>query len=249
MKEQIDIEDVGVAVREARPLQPAKNYRIQVADGSLDFQPALVQDPIPLGRQILAAAGLETDGAYSLFAVLPIGAFEDVRLDEPFDLRGRGAERFIAFRSDRTFRFTLKNDPISWGNATLEGSILYSLGEVDSVNAVYLDVPGGTDRLIEPTETVDLSQPGVERFIVAPRPTRGYEIRVNSRPHQVPNERVTFEQVAELGFPGPQPPNSRFTMTFRHAVSDPHAGELSSGESVIVKHEGTIFNVTRTIKS
>ena len=39
--------------------------------------------------------------------MLQSGDFEDVRLDEPFDLRERGAERFIAFQTDRTFKFRL----------------------------------------------------------------------------------------------------------------------------------------------
>ncbi|WP_244646454.1 multiubiquitin domain-containing protein, partial [Bradyrhizobium campsiandrae] len=41
---------------------------------------------------------------YSLIAILPSGDFEDVRLNEPFDLRERGAERFIAFQTDRGFQ-------------------------------------------------------------------------------------------------------------------------------------------------
>ncbi|EQM04945.1 multiubiquitin domain-containing protein [Vibrio parahaemolyticus] len=38
-------------------------------------------------------------------------------------------------------------------------------------------------------------------------------------------------------------------MTYRHAKSKPHAGELAAGGSVIVKKKGTVFNVTATDKS
>ena len=38
-------------------------------------------------------------------------------------------------------------------------------------------------------------------------------------------------------------------MTYRHAASNPHAGELGDGGTVDVKKKGTIFNVTRTVQS
>jgi hypothetical protein len=92
-----EFDDIGDAIREGRALRSADAYRIQFALENIDFNPLTVVDPIPLGRQILEAAGLEPDRGYSLFAIVETGDFEDVRLDEPFDLRGAGAERFIAF--------------------------------------------------------------------------------------------------------------------------------------------------------
>lgn len=74
------------------------------------------------------------------------------------------------------------------------------------------------------------------------------EIIVNARPREVPGHTVTFDQVAELAFPGPQPPNTVFSMTYRNAASKPHAGELGPGGVVQVKN-GTIFNVTKTVQS
>lgn len=44
-------------------------------------------------------------------------------------------------------------------------------------------------------------------------------------------------------------PNVVFSMTYRHAASTPHAGELGDGGSVDVKKKGTVFNVTRTVQS
>jgi hypothetical protein len=76
-----------------------------------------------------------------------------------------------------------------------------------------------------------------------------YEIIVNSRPKTVPERYVTFEQVVQLAFPGQHGPQIEFSMTYRHAASVPHAGELAAGGRVEVKHKGTVFNVTRTDKS
>jgi hypothetical protein len=82
-----------------------------------------------------------------------------------------------------------------------------------------------------------------------PKPVPTFEIIVNSRPHVVSTEQVNFEQVVQLAFPGQQQePNAVFSMTYRHAASKPHAGELGAGGTVEVK-KGTVFNVSKTIKS
>lgn len=77
---------------------------------------------------------------------------------------------------------------------------------------------------------------------------RSFEIIVNARPHIVLERDVTFEQIVQLAFPGVHEPNVVFSMTYRHAASKPHSGELGPGGIVEVK-KGTIFNVTRTVQS
>jgi len=244
-----EFDDVGAAVRERRPLRPARGYRIQYAQGDVNFRPLILTDPVPLGRQILTAAGVDPQAGYSLFAVLPSGDFEDVRLDELFDLRARGTEHFIAFLTDRDFKLTLNDHQLAWGKPAVSGAALYTLGKVGPQDAVFLEVRGGANRLIEPSELVDLTAPGIERFVTGQKPVRTCEIIVNSRAETVPDAHVTFEQVVQLAFPGPHGPNIVFAMTYRHAESKPHAGELGPGGAVEVKHQGTVFNVTKTDKS
>jgi hypothetical protein len=78
---------------------------------------------------------------------------------------------------------------------------------------------------------------------------REFEIIVNARPRKVLGREVTYEEVLKLAFPGPHTdPNVVFSMTYRHAAAHPSAGELGPGGQVKVKN-GTIFNVTRTVKS
>lgn len=76
-----------------------------------------------------------------------------------------------------------------------------------------------------------------------------FEIIVNGRRQTVPQAQVSFEEIVQIAFPGPHGPNVVFSMTFRHAASEPHAGELGPGGSVDVKKQGTVFNVTRTVQS
>lgn len=244
----LDCDDLGEALREGRPLRRARNYRILFAQGNLEFQPLAVPDPVPLGRQILEAAGLKPRAGYSLFGILPSGDFEDVRLDEAFDLREKGAERFVAFLTDRTFKLTLDEAQIEWGKPVMKGAVLYELAKLGTEEAVFLEVRGGKDRLIDPGEPIDLAEPGIERFITAPKAAT-FEIIVNSRPKTVPDRAVTFEQVVQLAFPGQHGANVVFSMTYRHAASKPYAGELGKSGTVEVKHEGTVFNVTKTVQS
>ena len=241
-----DTEDIGAAVREGRPIRAAGSYRISVSDESLNFRPVTVTDPVPLGRQILSAAGFAQIDEFSLFAILPTGDFEDIRLDETFDLRGKGAERFVAFRSDRDFRLTLNDHELRWGKPAISGAALRILAKPADDQVVFLEVRGGEDRLVEPGELIDLTKPGVERFFTAPRPT--FEIIVNARPKTVTGPDVTFEQIVQLAFPGAHDPNVVFSMSYRHAASKPPSGELGAGGVVKVKN-GTVFNVTRTTQS
>lgn len=245
-----DFDDVGEALRENRPVRSAAAYRIQFGLDGLNFRNIEVPDPVPTGRQILTSAGLNERANYFLYAILATGDFEDVRLDETFDLRGRGAERFIAFKTDRDFKFTLNDRQLAWGRAEIPASALYDLSEAGPDDAVFLAVRGGEDRLIEREDHFNLDAPGVEYFITAPRPVKGFVIIVNSREETVPDKRVTFEQVVQLSHPGaPAETNVKFSMTYRNAASLPHAGELGEGGSIEVKKHGTIFNVTRTVQS
>jgi hypothetical protein len=77
---------------------------------------------------------------------------------------------------------------------------------------------------------------------------RATEIIVNARKRIVKGDKVSFEEIVQLAFPGSHDPNVAFTMTFRHAASEPHAGELGPGGHVKVK-KGTVFNVTKAIRS
>lgn len=247
--EQESVEDIGAAVGEGRPVGAASVYRIQVANESLDFRLVTLTDPVPLGRQIIAAAGGDPVAGYSLFAILPSGDFEDIRLDETVDLRQQGAERFVMFQTDREFKFTLEDDQLQWGKPIISGAALRKLDNATEDEAIFLEVRGGEDQLVEPADLIDLTKPGIEKLFKAPKQPLTFEIIVNTRPKTVQGPQVTFEHIVELAYPGPHEPNVTFSMSYRNAASKPHAGELGAGGSVKVKKKGTIFNVYRTVQS
>jgi hypothetical protein len=247
--EQESAEAVGAAVREGRPEGAASTYRIQVANENLDFRSITLTDPVPLGRQIIAPAGGDPVAGFSLFAILPSGDFEDIRLDEAVDLRERGIKRFVMFQTDREFKFTLEDDQLQWGKPVISGAVLHKLANATEDEAIFLEVRGGEDQLVERADLIDLTKPGIEKLFKAPKQPLTFEIIVNTRPKTVPGPEVTFEQIVELAYPGPHDPNVTFSMSYRNAASKPHAGELGAGGSVKVKKKGTIFNVCRTVQS
>lgn len=169
----IPLEDVGAAVREGRSVRHAHLYRIIVLDELLQEQAVELPDPIPTGRQILQASGLRPADEHSVYAILPSGEFEDLRLDETYDLRKRGAERFVAFRTDRAFKFSIDDKQFEWGKPNISGKVLKALAGVSpETYDVYLEVRGGgQDILVRDADLIDLSKPGIERFITLIRDT------------------------------------------------------------------------------
>jgi len=226
-----------------------RKFRFKLGIDGVEFQDHSTDDPVPTGRQILATAGVNPKEDWSLFAILASGDFEDIRLDETFDLRANGAERFIAFQTDRDFKFTLRGNQMEWGKPAISGRELGKLANLKEGESVFLEVPGGEDRMVEENDIIPLNKPGIEHFIVAPKPKPGFEIIVNGRARVVDDENVTYEEVTQIAFPGQGGPQIDFAVSYRKAASEPHAGEMDKGESVKVKKKGTIFNVTLTDKS
>lgn len=170
---RIPLEDVGAAIREGRSLRAAHLYRIVVVDEQLAERHLDLSDPVPTGRQILQAASVRTVADHSVYAILSTGDFEDLRLDETYDLRERGAERFVIFQTDRAFKFTIDDRQLEWGKPSISGRVLKALASVPAETYdVYLEVRGGgQDVLVRDGDLIDLGKPGIERFITLIRDT------------------------------------------------------------------------------
>lgn len=174
--------------------QPVR-FAYDLAVGDLNFSRFETEDPLPVGLQILGAAGLSPPHDYSLVAILPAGDFESLPLDVPQDLRGKGVEKLIAFKTDRLFRLLLVEAEVLWGAPLIPAPVLRQLASAPADQALFLDVPGGQDRPIPDDGALDLTGAGVERVVLAPRPQPGFEVVViyNGLPkavHALPKELV-----------------------------------------------------------
>jgi hypothetical protein len=189
----------GATVADGQPLRAAPTFRIAISDETLHFQEIRLTDPVPLGRQILEAGRVRPVEEFSLFALLANGDFEDVRLDEQFDLRAPGVERFVYFRTDRTFKFTIDNRQLDWGKPVISGKIVRQLADVQPGYAVYLEVRGGQDREISDTDLIDLSKPGIERFITVIKETTEGKASLPSMDRVYLEQHETVHEVVEDG--------------------------------------------------
>ncbi len=101
-----------------------KPFHIRFTTDGISYRDGSIGDPVPVGSQLLSAAGVRDVENYSLFAILPNGEFEDIRLDETFDLRAKGVETFAYFESDRSFNFTIESRQMSRGKNLISGKAL-----------------------------------------------------------------------------------------------------------------------------
>jgi hypothetical protein len=241
------IEDVQKAWAEGRKPRAHGPYGVLIGNEKLEYAQAVVDDPMPTGRQILQVAGIHQPVEFLVFQLLTSGMLEELRLDETVDLRSAQIEKFLVFRSDRSFRLQLDDQVFEWGAVHISGLTLKKLAGVEpATHEVWLDTQGVADREITDRELVDLSTPGVEKFYTR---AKSINVIVNARPYSVRETSLTFLAVIRLPYPDAVISDTRvYTVTYKRG---PHAnpeGSLVDGGSVIIK-DGMAFNVLFSDKS
>jgi hypothetical protein len=170
-----------------------------------------VSDPVITGLQLLDTAGKRPSDEFLIFQKLHSGQLEEIRLDETVDLRQRGIERFITWRSDRSFRLVIDGRRFEWGIPIITGVQLKKLAGVDpNTYGIWLEIRGGEDRPIENAEEVDLDAEGVERFFTGKKTTTEGQnaILLPSRDREYLKSRsLDFEEIVDgakrgVVFPG-----------------------------------------------
>lgn len=138
-------------------------YTIEVANEALLFAPVNVADMTPTGRQLALAAGLRRVDEAVVLQMLSDGQLEDIRPDEVINLETT-SRRFIVVESDRTYNLSVDGIRISWPCRIISGGQLRKLGSVPPDQVLYQDMTSEADRMLAPTDLVDLDGAGVERF-------------------------------------------------------------------------------------
>lgn len=141
------------------------HFAVLIADEALDFKKHVFDDPKVLGRQLIEAVGGHPVDEHLAIAMLPSGDFEDIRLDESYDLRGRGIEKVLVARSDRSFRFKIDDADLEWPWACISGFVLRKLAKLPTNYNLWQEISGQHDRKISDTDVINLAEPGVERFV------------------------------------------------------------------------------------
>ena len=95
---------------------------------------------------------------------------------------------------------------------------------------------------------IDLTED--EHFHSGQAPEKHYIITVNTEPKVVDHDVLTFDELVKIAFPVPPTgQDPEFTVSFEHAKSDPHHGDLEQGGKVTVRKFGTTFDVDHTNRS
>lgn len=180
-RSDIDAQDIGEAPHTERERREHGHYRIQIADAQLEYRSVVIGDPVPTGREIIAAAGYREPEQFIVLQFLPTGDLEELRLNEHTDLREHGIEKFIVIRSDRSYRFTLESERQEWPASLINGQTLKRLGQKDPRQfAVLIERTDEADEEIDNDQFVDLAEPGVEQFYFRPS-EQNVEIEVNEK--------------------------------------------------------------------
>ncbi|KPB00674.1 multiubiquitin domain-containing protein [Ahrensia marina] len=148
-----------------KPNEKDDRYRVLIADENLNYKPHVFDDPKVLGREIIEANGSHPVDEHVAIAILPNGDFEDLRLDEKYDLRGRGAEKVIVARTDRSFKFKIDDKDLEWPHACISGFVLRKLAALPANYNLWHEIPGQQDQKIADSDVINLDAKGVERFI------------------------------------------------------------------------------------
>lgn len=240
-------ENVNASISEGSSHHPAHHYPIIILDENLNDRHLDIADPVPTGRQILHAADIHCVDDYSVYAFLSSGDFEEVSLDETFDLRGRGAERFILFKTDRAFKLVLNDHHLEWGHTFITGRVLKLLAQVNlDEYGVWLKTHTCESRLISDHDVVDLSEPGVEKFHTD---RLMITIFVNTKKKDIQQSELSFREIVRLAFPNAEfNETTAYTVTFKRGYGDRPEGSMVDGNVVRLKN-GEVFNVTATDKS
>lgn len=241
------IEDVAMALASGRGVRDDGPYGILIGDERLIYRAEVVHSAVVTGAQILAAAGVSSSIEHVAFQVLQGGQLESLRSEESVDLRSAGVEKFVVFRSDRIFRILVDDRTVDWGAARItSGTIKRLVGIKAFTHDVWQVLPSGEDRLVSDDDFVDLSTPGVERFVVKPISIR---VIVNARPREVHKRLLAYWDVVKLAFPDAVPaPNTVYSITYARGPDGNPEGSMVDGQQVLVKN-GMTFYVTVTDKS
>ena len=189
-------EDLETCAKEGRIPLSNKPLRIKVDEKKLIFKKS-----VTFGKDILKTAEKEPVEDYLLYQILSDGMLEEIRLEETVDLRRKGIEKFLSFKSDRSFRFELDGRRFDWGASCISGRKLKDLAQVDSNQyGVWLEVSGKEDRPVNDKDFVDLQGEGLERFYTGIKETtpgnEGFSLPLKDR-NYLNKKKICFDTASE----------------------------------------------------
>ncbi len=130
------------------------------------------------------------------------------------------------------------------------GVDLYELGHVSEGRVLYKEVQGDHEDKLVRIDDPKIHLTEDEHFHTGEPHEKYHIITVNTEPVVVDHDVLTFDELVKIAFPvRPTGQDPEFTVSFEHAKSTPHHGDLPVGGTVTVRKHGTIFDVDHTNRS
>lgn len=130
------------------------------------------------------------------------------------------------------------------------GADLYDLSHVDESIVLYKEVEGDHEDTLIRIDDPEILLQEDEHFHSGKAPENHFVIIVNTDHVVVDHDVLSFAEIVKIAYPVPPTgTDPEFTVSFEHAKSIPHEGDLAEGGTVTVRKFGTIFDVNHTNRS
>ena len=106
-------------------------FTIKMWDGSGFSNTAQFNSKTPTARQILDDFGYVPPDEHILLHVPEGGKLEEIALDSEFKLERSEDAKFVAFRADRSFKLSLNERRMTWGDNEISVATLRALSGAD----------------------------------------------------------------------------------------------------------------------
>lgn len=152
---------------QATSLAPQHGHEASViATEQCILELVLLHAAAPTGADILKAAGRPINAEQLLLQILRKGGLESISLDERADLAM--GNKFVLADGDRTFRFTVDSKQYEWPYQRISGAMLAELAAINDDRVLQV-LRGEQVVEVAPTDLIDLSNAGVEKFVTVPK--------------------------------------------------------------------------------
>jgi len=132
-----------------------------------------------------------------------------------------------------------------WEEPLIQGLQIKQLGGIEPTANLYLKGKGHQpDEFIADDQQVDLSNPGIEKFISK---ESHVVIIVNSREHAWEKPQISYDELVVLAY-GQVVGNTAYTITYSNGPEENPEGFVVKGQVVVVCNKMN-FNVTGTSQS
>ena len=123
-----------------------------------------LNDPLPTGRQILDLFDRHPEDEHVLLLLSRADGLTEIGLTETIDIRGRGAERFFAFKTDRVWNWSIDGQRYLWGARHIPEALVRLVARIPETTALFLEKANVPDEEVATGSLIDLNAKGLERL-------------------------------------------------------------------------------------